>query len=374
MAKSTRGVRPGRKHPSTTMAPGSFQSVWQHPPAPDLSRDARRRLVMLDWHRAHGENVSRTARHFGYSRPTVYRWLRRFERDRLETLEDRPLGAASTTASDLDARPAAGGQGRPRAVPALGQGQAGRPASAAGGVAVDLDGRPDPWPAASLGRAARAAASSDERPPATLASTVCHPQAGRLDGRATGRPGRARHARHPAPVHARLEAVHRPRRRQSLGHRRTRSASDRRRRDRRARSAGRADALPGPGHQHRQRLRVHGRVRDRLPGAGHPPVRPAAALAQAPRRGRARQPHPHRGVLRDHQRRARARGVPGRPAGMGDGVQHRFAPTSRWAISLQPSTWPPSGSMCNGRTGRVQALDASDETCPYSADITNSGL
>ena len=90
MAKSTRGVRPGRKHPSATMAPGSFQSVWQHPPAPDLSRDARRRLVMLDWHRAHGENVSRTARHFGYSRPTVYRWLRRFERDRLETLEDRP--------------------------------------------------------------------------------------------------------------------------------------------------------------------------------------------------------------------------------------------------------------------------------------------
>ena len=57
--------------------------------APDLSRDARRRLAMLDWHRAHGGNVSRTARHFGYSRPTVYRWLARFERDRLETLEDR---------------------------------------------------------------------------------------------------------------------------------------------------------------------------------------------------------------------------------------------------------------------------------------------
>jgi putative transposase len=57
--------------------------------APELSRDARRRLAMLDWHRTHGANVSRTARHFGYSRPTVYRWLRRFERDRLETLEDR---------------------------------------------------------------------------------------------------------------------------------------------------------------------------------------------------------------------------------------------------------------------------------------------
>jgi transposase InsO family protein len=44
---------------------------------------------MVDWHRAHGANVSRTARHFGYSRPTVYRWLGRFERLRLETLEDR---------------------------------------------------------------------------------------------------------------------------------------------------------------------------------------------------------------------------------------------------------------------------------------------
>ena len=89
MAKSTRGVRPGRRHPSVVLVPGSIQRVRRHDLAPDLSRDARRRLAMLDWHRAHGANVSRTARHFGYSRPTVYRWLARFERDRLETLEDR---------------------------------------------------------------------------------------------------------------------------------------------------------------------------------------------------------------------------------------------------------------------------------------------
>jgi putative transposase len=90
MAKSTRGVRPGRKHPSASSTPGSFQRLWRnHQPAPDLSRDARRRLAMLDWHRVHGANVSRTARHFGYSRPTVYRWLRRFDHARLETLEDR---------------------------------------------------------------------------------------------------------------------------------------------------------------------------------------------------------------------------------------------------------------------------------------------
>jgi transposase InsO family protein len=44
---------------------------------------------MLDWHRTHGENVSLTARHFGVGRPTVYRWLERFDRFHLETLEDR---------------------------------------------------------------------------------------------------------------------------------------------------------------------------------------------------------------------------------------------------------------------------------------------
>lgn len=59
------------------------------PAPPDLSREARVRLAMLDWHRAHGENVARTARHFGFSRPTVYRWLGRYERYRLESLEDR---------------------------------------------------------------------------------------------------------------------------------------------------------------------------------------------------------------------------------------------------------------------------------------------
>ena len=89
MAKSTRGVRAGRKNPCLATSPTAFEWLGRRQPGPDLSRDARRRLAMLDWHRAHGGNVSRTARHFGYSRPTVYRWLRRFDRFRLETLEDR---------------------------------------------------------------------------------------------------------------------------------------------------------------------------------------------------------------------------------------------------------------------------------------------
>lgn len=54
-----------------------------------LTARAKARLEFVDWHRRHGANVSLTARHFGYSRPTVYRWLGRFERDHLESLEDR---------------------------------------------------------------------------------------------------------------------------------------------------------------------------------------------------------------------------------------------------------------------------------------------
>jgi transposase InsO family protein len=88
MAKSTRGVRPGRRHPSAVLVPFGVQQVRHHPPA-ELSRTGRSRLAMVDWHRTHGANVSRTARHFGLARPTVYRWLRRFDRLHLESLEDR---------------------------------------------------------------------------------------------------------------------------------------------------------------------------------------------------------------------------------------------------------------------------------------------
>ena len=87
MAKSTRRRR--RAQPNVVLYPAAFQRAWRMRPAPDLSRIARARLGMLDWHRAHGENVSRTARHFGYSRPTLYRWLDRYDRSRLESLEDR---------------------------------------------------------------------------------------------------------------------------------------------------------------------------------------------------------------------------------------------------------------------------------------------
>ncbi len=87
MTQSTRRQR--RAQPNVVPYPASFQRAWRLRPAPELSRVARGRLAMVDWHAQHGANVSRTARHFGYSRPTVYRWLGRFERDRLESLEDQ---------------------------------------------------------------------------------------------------------------------------------------------------------------------------------------------------------------------------------------------------------------------------------------------
>ena len=90
MRKSTRHRRRpegtnARRH--LLVAPARIPVVRRLPP--DLSRIARARLEMLDWHREHGEQVALTARHFGYARPTVYRWLGRFDRNRLESLEDR---------------------------------------------------------------------------------------------------------------------------------------------------------------------------------------------------------------------------------------------------------------------------------------------
>lgn len=56
----------------------------------ELSAEAKKRLKWIDWHCAHGENVSRTSRHFDISRQTFYRWWRRYDPHDLRTLEDRP--------------------------------------------------------------------------------------------------------------------------------------------------------------------------------------------------------------------------------------------------------------------------------------------
>ena len=84
----------------------------------DLSPRARARLKMLEWHHAHGGNVSRTARHFGFSRPTVYRWLRRFDRHRLLSLENRSSVPQRRRRRTWTAREAEAVQRRGRPTPA----------------------------------------------------------------------------------------------------------------------------------------------------------------------------------------------------------------------------------------------------------------
>jgi transposase len=44
-----------------------------------LTERAKYKLKILDWHKAHGENGSLTARHFAIGRMTLYRWIRRFK-------------------------------------------------------------------------------------------------------------------------------------------------------------------------------------------------------------------------------------------------------------------------------------------------------
>lgn len=55
----------------------------------DPSPDALRRLKYLDWHLHHGTDIGLTCRHFGISRPTLYRWLHRYDPQHLHTLDDR---------------------------------------------------------------------------------------------------------------------------------------------------------------------------------------------------------------------------------------------------------------------------------------------
>jgi putative transposase len=55
----------------------------------ELSAEAKKRLKWFDWHRANGENVSKTCRHFSIARATFYRWLKRYDPKDLRSLEDR---------------------------------------------------------------------------------------------------------------------------------------------------------------------------------------------------------------------------------------------------------------------------------------------
>jgi putative transposase len=67
------------------------------------TREAKRRAKVLEWHRQNGERVSLTARHFGYSRSTIYALLKR--RGDLADRSRRPQRIRQPTWSDeLEAR------------------------------------------------------------------------------------------------------------------------------------------------------------------------------------------------------------------------------------------------------------------------------
>ncbi|MBI4296177.1 MAG: IS481 family transposase [Chloroflexi bacterium] len=57
--------------------------------APELSREASKRLKWFDHYSSHGRNARQTCRYFGISPQTFYRWKRRYKPKHLETLEDR---------------------------------------------------------------------------------------------------------------------------------------------------------------------------------------------------------------------------------------------------------------------------------------------
>lgn len=63
-----------------TILPGAASIVRSAALVNSLTERAKYKTKILDWHRSHGSNNSLTARHFGISRMTLYRWIRRFKR------------------------------------------------------------------------------------------------------------------------------------------------------------------------------------------------------------------------------------------------------------------------------------------------------
>src|SRR3989338_6267682 len=54
-----------------------------------LTEQAKHRLKVLDWHKANGESVSLTARHFGYARKTIHKWLKEYRQRGVLGLNER---------------------------------------------------------------------------------------------------------------------------------------------------------------------------------------------------------------------------------------------------------------------------------------------
>lgn len=57
--------------------------------APELTREANKRLKWFDYYQSHNCNARLTCRYFGISPQTFYRWKRRYDPGQLESLESR---------------------------------------------------------------------------------------------------------------------------------------------------------------------------------------------------------------------------------------------------------------------------------------------
>lgn len=93
------------------------QAMREMRSAPPLTPEARRRTRVLAWHDKYGGNVSLTARHFGYSRSTIYELLtRRKQGGRgLEDRSRRPRRVRQPTwSAELEGRVLALRQANPR--------------------------------------------------------------------------------------------------------------------------------------------------------------------------------------------------------------------------------------------------------------------
>jgi putative transposase len=66
-----------------------MRSLAAKTPPHILSREGRARQQMILWHHQHGANKSLTARHFGVTRATLYKWLSRYDPRHLKSLESR---------------------------------------------------------------------------------------------------------------------------------------------------------------------------------------------------------------------------------------------------------------------------------------------
>ena len=85
--------------------PGASSAARDGFLAEHLTERARHKLKVLDWHRKHGENVSLTARRFGYARKTIHAWIREYRQkgplglnERSKAPKKRPVPQTSSEA------------------------------------------------------------------------------------------------------------------------------------------------------------------------------------------------------------------------------------------------------------------------------------